>query len=395
MSDADTWRELERRFRALQPEGKDGLRAEWYDLEKRWSLRDAPNDSVSRRFQSAAKKAAVTLGLLSPEAPDAWLGWLKDQMDLLPHETSAATWDGTGVVAYGRNLDIPRVCEVSADYCERLGDQAGLRDAARRAAAATTNLNDGAEAKTAGEGQSKHDASSTPNLDESDQDVDGDLAGAPSQETHGGRVAPAVHANIFRCLPNGRWEMEYGGQRKTISQHVGFEPIRRLLESPETPISATSLLGRESIVLIDDKGVQVEPPSEGGSIAGARQVNARSEGTPAIDDVARASLKARLDDIGEERVEALKFQDDSRVSELDEEVRKIGAHLRAGTTRSGTPRRLGSDRERDSNSARKNYNTALRAIGRFLPSLHQHLTDSIQPGSKFIYSPSSPVTWDT
>ena len=130
MSDAETWRELEGRFRALQPDDQDGLRATWDDFSKRWVLKDAPSNSVLRRFKTAAEAAAVALGLSSAEAPpDGWLDSLKHQDDLFPVETGGVVTEGTGAVTHFDDPDIPRVCEVSADYCERLAYRAVAHDA--------------------------------------------------------------------------------------------------------------------------------------------------------------------------------------------------------------------------------------------------------------------------
>ena len=121
MSSAAAWRDLERRFRDLQPGHSDGLRAEWSEPEGRWHLTYPRTDihilseprmeplSVRRRFKSAAARAAVLLRLPRSQAHDAWLDYLRRE-----NESRAV---------------IARVCEVSADLCERLADQADADEA--------------------------------------------------------------------------------------------------------------------------------------------------------------------------------------------------------------------------------------------------------------------------
>ena len=137
MSSAAAWRTLERRFRDLQPGHDDGLRAEWSEPEGRSHLAYIGTDihilseprmaplSVRRRFKSAAARAAALMSLSTSEAPDAWLDYLRgdEQTHALSFPSSVFDAEGTQMSSHVRVV-IARVCEVSADLCERLADEA-------------------------------------------------------------------------------------------------------------------------------------------------------------------------------------------------------------------------------------------------------------------------------
>jgi len=111
------WGELELRFRNLQPQESDGLRAEYRSsgfkkeprwAKSKWALRNSPSKSAERQFVLAAQRGANLAGY--PGTLDAWLDVLKQEegvFDRAPHSRLYGGDDG----------QIPRVCEASADYC--------------------------------------------------------------------------------------------------------------------------------------------------------------------------------------------------------------------------------------------------------------------------------------
>lgn len=130
MADSAFWRDLEARFRALQPSQGDGLRAEWYSIDRRWLLRGAPSASVFRRFKQTAAYAAKMKvhPRRATSALDFWLGMLKREPDTFRVEGQAVVKE-KGKTRRGEYGVIARVCEVSADYCQKLADQASKRPA--------------------------------------------------------------------------------------------------------------------------------------------------------------------------------------------------------------------------------------------------------------------------
>jgi hypothetical protein len=152
MSDSAFWRDLVTRFRELQKEQRgDGLRAEWDDIDHQWHLRSEPNASILRRFEQAAEYAVRRLGMQpdtkakrhGASARNTWLNLLRsetnafrvtgDSVEKIEGKSAktiasakkiAALWGRRPGTWRGINGVIARVCEVSADYCEYLADQA-------------------------------------------------------------------------------------------------------------------------------------------------------------------------------------------------------------------------------------------------------------------------------
>ena len=132
MSDSAFWRRLATRFRKLQPKRGKGLSLEWFEIDpqwpgggKRWDFRGAPSASVLRRFNQAAQVAARTKTRRRGSSVDTWLNLLKEERDAFHVKGSTRSrWQeqsGEWVERSGEWGEIPRVCEVSADYCEAGG----------------------------------------------------------------------------------------------------------------------------------------------------------------------------------------------------------------------------------------------------------------------------------
>jgi DNA-binding XRE family transcriptional regulator len=148
MPDSAFWRRFATRFRKLQPKRDKGLSAEWFEVDRRWDLQGASTASVLRRFKQAAQVAARKKSGSREADFNTWLDLLKQEADAFrmkgttstrppvaelepsasPEDPGpdAARWTtptGEQFVWSGSWGEIPRVCEVSADYCEALADQ--------------------------------------------------------------------------------------------------------------------------------------------------------------------------------------------------------------------------------------------------------------------------------
>jgi len=120
MTDLASWRDLETRFRALQPQDREKVFAEWVSIPfheqgDQWSVRGA-DERVRTNFKWCAERAAAKLG--HPGGSSAVCYWL----DLLrrdsPHYRGGMEMVGDGAARSGGTID--HVCEASADYCLKL-----------------------------------------------------------------------------------------------------------------------------------------------------------------------------------------------------------------------------------------------------------------------------------
>lgn len=110
------WRELERKFRELQPADNDGLRAIFYKPSDHWQLQEAPSNSVLRQFKNLAGWAAQKLHK-GPEW-QSFLNELKSQPDTAVLLNTTLSRLPSGQEVLGQVWAIDRVCEAAADFCQ-------------------------------------------------------------------------------------------------------------------------------------------------------------------------------------------------------------------------------------------------------------------------------------
>ena len=118
------WWDLETRFRELQPDDGDGLRAEWDSMGRQWQLRGTPGADVSQRFDQNAEYAAkVGFNRRSAKSSHIWLELLKRETHAFHVEGKIDTRRKDEKMRHSKYGSIQRVCEVSATYCQRLGNE--------------------------------------------------------------------------------------------------------------------------------------------------------------------------------------------------------------------------------------------------------------------------------
>ena len=125
MTDSESWREIEARFRELQTSG-DRLCANWTSTARNeagehWYLSGSKDKRLHKLFRWTAELAALKLG--HSDGPSAFFFWL----DLLRRDSpnfemagSGATRQAGGPEEHHEFGTIRRVCEASADYCLKL-----------------------------------------------------------------------------------------------------------------------------------------------------------------------------------------------------------------------------------------------------------------------------------
>jgi hypothetical protein len=128
MTDSESWREIEARFRDLQRSGSS-LRADWTstarnDAGEHWYLSGSRDKRLHVLFKWTAEHAALKRGYSG--GPSAVFFWL----DLLRRNSPNFEKNGTGVTRVADGPEEPyefgtirRVCEASADYCLKLGNE--------------------------------------------------------------------------------------------------------------------------------------------------------------------------------------------------------------------------------------------------------------------------------
>jgi hypothetical protein len=115
-----------------------------------------------------------------------------------------------------------------------------------------------------------------------------------------------------------------------------------------------------------------------------------------LDATAKASYRARLDDLRAELEEAERFNDSVRAANARHERDFLVSELARAAGLGGRDRRPASHAER----ARLNANRAIRAaianLGRASPPLGRHLAATIRTGRYYCYAPDprAPIGWE-
>jgi TolB-like protein/tetratricopeptide (TPR) repeat protein len=171
-------------------------------------------------------------------------------------------------------------------------------------------------------------------------------------------------ARLFRTQTG--WNADFAGQRVALPDLKGLHDLRRLLERPGEEVHCLDLAERSETAYGADA---------------------------ALDDRARAALKARIRDLSEELAEAEDMNDIGRAerarSEMDALVEALSHALGLG----GRDRRLGDLAERARTTVTWRLRYAQRKVVAAHPALGRHLVASVRTGVFCVYQPEMPVAW--
>lgn len=168
------------------------------------------------------------------------------------------------------------------------------------------------------------------------------------------------------------WEMKYGDRTAIVEDCRGLRYIALLIRNAggKSPIHAKELVAMAA-----------------GQPAGAVELTAAD---PLLDEVARAQLITRLEELASERRDATSLNDASRLATLDEEYERIAEALAEGAVEGRRPRRgtFGNDGEKARKAVSKAISEAISKIASHseLSELAQHFTSAIHKGLWLSYA---------
>ncbi len=162
------------------------------------------------------------------------------------------------------------------------------------------------------------------------------------------------------------WVAEYAGTRAVFPDLKGIHDIRRLLERPGEPIHCLDLAERSDTAFASDV---------------------------ILDDKARQSLKARIQDLEEELAEARDMNDAGRAEQAQAELDQLVDTLSQALGLGGRRRRLGSLTERARTTVTWRIRHAVRKIEAAHEPLGRHLANSLRTGTFCAYQPERAVSW--
>jgi pimeloyl-ACP methyl ester carboxylesterase len=183
---------------------------------------------------------------------------------------------------------------------------------------------------------------------------------------------PPMSGDTFR-REGEYWTLGFAGRVCRVRDAKGLHHLAYLLRQPGVPVPATEL-----VAALDAPGAGVPPLGDAG---------------PALDAHAKAAYRARLEALGEELVEAERFNDSGRASAAREEIEAVTQQLASAVGLGGRDRPTGVAGERARLTVTKRIKDALDRIRRAHPPLGEHLAASVCTGLVCSYEPPSPVRW--
>jgi hypothetical protein len=218
----------------------------------------------------------------------------------------------------------------------------------------------------------------------------------PGRPPAADRAAEAIRApeapgtDLFR-REGEYWTVSYDGSVVRLKDSKGLRHLARLLAHPGRELHVTDLEAA------DGEAARPAAARPGGR-AGSGELEVRPDLGDAgalLDAEAKASYKARLDELRAERDEAEGFNDPARAEKARQEQDFLVRELARAVGLGGRDRRAASHAER----ARLNVTRAIRAamagLARAHPSLGRHLSATIRTGRYCSYTPDprTPIAW--
>jgi tetratricopeptide (TPR) repeat protein len=176
---------------------------------------------------------------------------------------------------------------------------------------------------------------------------------------------PAV--SIFK-KEQAIWRIQFYGKEITLTNMKGLVDINRLLQSAETEVHCTDLMGSGSSM---------------------------DEASFVIDEKARQAYKQRIKDLEEDITEAEDQNDLARAVKFKKEYDQLLDHLTKSLGAGNRKRRLNSPAERARAAVTMRIKKAIKRITTHHPSLGKHLANSIRTGIFCSYVPEEDRQWVT
>ena len=162
------------------------------------------------------------------------------------------------------------------------------------------------------------------------------------------------------------WTADFAGQRADLPDLKGLHDLRRLLERPGEEVHCLDLTERAETTYGADA---------------------------ALDDRARAEIKARIRDLGEDLAAAEDMNDIGRAEQARSEMDALVEALSRALGLGGRGRRVGDLAERARTTVTWRLRYALRKVEAVHPVLGRHLAAGVRTGAFCVYQPETPVAW--
>jgi hypothetical protein len=188
------------------------------------------------------------------------------------------------------------------------------------------------------------------------------------------------------------WSIALEGEAFRLKDTKGLHYLSSLLQHPRREFHVLEL------VAVDERGAPA--PARSPTTAAERELlhaERFSGDGPLLDEQAKSSYRARLNELEEELQEATEWADVVRAAGIREEMDFLSDELAAAIGLGGRDRRSAAPAERARINITRAIRSAIGRIGEQSPALAEHLESTVHTGTFCSYSPDprAGITWRT
>lgn len=217
---------------------------------------------------------------------------------------------------------------------------------------------------------------------------DAGASAPPEAATVAPSIPPAIESTTTpRFKHEGEyWSIKYSGEPFLLRDSKGLHHLARLLARPGYEFHALDLAG-PGAERISSAAVAVDPDL---TVAG-------DDAGPMLDPQAKASYKARLDELREELEEAEAWADEGRITKARGEIEFLASELAAAVGLGGRDRKAASTAEKARVNVTRSIRSAIDRIAEQNAALGDHLAATVKTGTfcTYLTDPRNPITWET
>ncbi|MBI4259981.1 MAG: AAA family ATPase [Actinobacteria bacterium] len=199
---------------------------------------------------------------------------------------------------------------------------------------------------------------------------------APAARVSEDRAPTEPSSGVFR-REGDYWTVAVDGRTSRIRDLRGMGHLARLLFTPDVEVHVLDLVAgaaprRQEARSAREEGIRPGRPDDAG---------------PVLDARAKASYRARLEELREEVEEAERFSDPERAARAREEMQFLADELAGAVGLGGRDRRAASDAERARVAVTRAIRAAIARIQEADPDLGRHLANTVRTGTFCSYAP--------
>ena len=195
------------------------------------------------------------------------------------------------------------------------------------------------------------------------------------RETPSGRLQPKAEdapvpiskSSVSFVREGEYWTVASGSETIRLRDSLGLSYLARLASTPDQPVHVLEL-------------------SSGGRSEGEPEIVDRGDAGEFLDQEARQSYRARLQDLREELAEAESFGDAHRVEKARVEIEFLAAELSRAVGLGGRARRAGSAAERARSAVQRRIKNAIDRIREASPVLGEQVEKHVRTGNFCVFS---------